>query len=113
MRVTEVFFESFEEIVEAAEEYDLILLPFRFVLSDIPLVVLELACSGTLVVTTPYSHVARSSPNMLILGINELEDVNRVTRLASLARRLHDRHHYTISWEDFTNLLNEMLKGEG
>lgn len=112
LNVVEKFFRSFEEIVQEAESYDLIILPFRFVLSDIPLVVLELACSGTLVVTTSYSHVTRSSPNLLVLDIDELGNADKIVKLANLARRIHYRYHYIISWEDLVLLMKRILGGE-
>ncbi|MEM4593146.1 MAG: hypothetical protein QW196_07070 [Sulfolobales archaeon] len=112
IKVVEKFFENFEEIVRIAESYDLIVLPFRFVLSDIPLVVLELACSGTLVVTTPYSHVTKSCPNLVVLDINELENTSRVIGLAYFAKKLYNRYHYAIYWGDFVDLLKKVLRGE-
>ncbi|MEM2288550.1 MAG: hypothetical protein QXE66_01960 [Desulfurococcaceae archaeon] len=112
LNVVERFFENFEEIVRVAESHDLIVLPFRFVLSDIPLAVLELACSGTLVVTTPYSHVTKSCPNLVILDINELNDTGKVIELAYFAKKIYSRYHYAISWGDFVDLLKKVLRGE-
>ncbi|MEM1646036.1 MAG: hypothetical protein QXL96_09265 [Ignisphaera sp.] len=112
LNVVEKFFENFEEVVQTAEGYDLIVLPFRFVLSDIPLVVLELACSGTLVLTTPYSHVTESCSTLIILSINELENTNKIVELAYLGEKMRHRYQYVISWEDFASLLNSILRGD-
>ncbi|MEM4452665.1 MAG: hypothetical protein QW182_05630 [Thermosphaera sp.] len=112
LNVFERFFENLEEIMQVAEGYDLIVLPFRFILSDIPLVVLELASSGTLVVTTSYSHVTKSCPNLVILDINELSDASKVIELANFAKKIYSRYHYAISWADFVDLLKKVLRGE-
>lgn len=112
LNIIKKLFNSFEDIVQVSENYDLILLPFRFVLSDIPLVVLELACSGSLVVTTPYSHISKFSGNLLLLDINQLEDTDKIIKLADFANRIPNKYFHTISWEELVNLLDRILRSE-
>jgi glycosyltransferase involved in cell wall biosynthesis len=83
LKVIFKFFRSSDELISEAKKHHLTFLPFRFVISDFPLVVLEALCSGRLVVTTQYSNVhVANAPNLIVLGLSQVKNPTIIERLA-------------------------------
>lgn len=109
--IVERFFRSPREVINEAKKHDLLILPFRFVVSDIPLIVLELAYSGNILVTTQYSHIERStSPNLIILDLKQLRNPYSIARLVLLGRKMSVKPILTIDWSEAVEKLLQLLE---
>jgi hypothetical protein len=103
------FFRSIEELVAEARKHHLILLPFRFVVSDFPLVLVEVLCSGRLIVTTQYSHAdVVKAPNLITLGLTQVRNPNIVKRLVEKRIKISMDPCY-IDWEFVADELIKFL----
>jgi len=99
--IVERFFENFNEIVYEAEKHDLIILPFRFVVTDIPLVVLELACTGATVITTRNSNIKPGlAPNLIEIDLRQIRDIDSILKITRLQRKFHAKPVPTIDWSN-------------
>jgi hypothetical protein len=109
LKIVIKFFRSTEELIDEARKYDLILLPFRFVVSDFPLVVIELLCSGRLVITTQYSHVdVVKAPNLIMLDLAQVKKPNIIKRLAEKRIKI-PMNSCCLDWEFVANELIRFL----
>ena len=110
LKVIFKFFRSSNELISEAEKHHLILLPFRFVVSEFPLVVLEALCSGRLVVTTPYSNVrAINAPNLIVLDFSQIKNPTSIERLAKKNIKIVV-DSCEIDWEFIANELIRILE---
>jgi hypothetical protein len=99
LKIVTKFFCSTEDLVDEARKYDLLLLPFRFVVSDFPLVVIEILCSGRLVITTQYSHVdIVKAPNLIVLDLAHVKNPDIVKRLAEKGIKI-SMNSCCLDWE--------------
>jgi len=111
--IVERFFENFDEIVREAEKHDLIILPFRFVVTDIPLVVLELACTGATVITTRYSNIQpRLAPNLIEIDLRQIGNIDSIMKITRLQRKFHVKPVATINWGNATTQIIRILRDE-
>jgi len=111
--IVERFFENLDEITREAEKHDLIILPYRFVVTDIPLIVLELACTGAIVVTTRYSNIKpRSIPNLIEADLRQIEDIDSILRISQLRRKFNVKPVATIDWSGVATQTIRILGSE-
>jgi hypothetical protein len=109
LKVVFKFFRSTEELMAEACKHDLLLLPFRFVVSDFPLVLVEVLCSGRLVITTQYSHVdVVKAPNLITLDLAQVKNPDIAKRLAVKGIKISMNSCY-IDWEFVANELIKFL----
>jgi len=97
--IVERFFEDFDEIAREAEKHDLIILPYRFVVTDIPLIVLELACTGAIVITTRYSNIKPGLiPNLIEMDLRQIGDTDSILKIIQLQRKFKTKPVAAIDW---------------
>jgi hypothetical protein len=109
LRTVFKFFHSMEDLIAEARRHNLLLLPFRFVISDFPLIVVEVLCSGRLVVTTKYSHVDLiKMPNLVTLDLVQVKNPSIIRRLAEREFRIPISSCY-IDWEFVADELSRFL----
>jgi hypothetical protein len=109
LRTVFKFFHSMEDLIAEARRHNLLLLPFRFVISDFPLVVVEVLCSGRLVVTTKYSHVDLiKMPNLVTLDLVQVKNPSIIRRLAEREFSIPISSCY-IDWEFVADELSRFL----
>jgi hypothetical protein len=99
LKIVFKFFRSTGELVAEARKHHLLLLPFRFVVSDFPLVLVEVLCSGRLVVTTRHSHAdVVKAPNLITLDLTQVRNPDIVKRLVEKGIKISTNSCY-IDWE--------------
>jgi len=109
LKIVFKFFRSTEELVIEARKHHLLLLPFRFVVSDFPLVLMEILCSGRLVVTTQYSHAdVVKVPNLITLDLAQVRNPDIVRRLVEKGIKIPVKSCY-IDWEFIADELTKSL----
>ncbi|MCC6014661.1 MAG: hypothetical protein LM564_03035 [Desulfurococcaceae archaeon] len=109
LKIVFKFFRSTEELVTEARKHHLLLLPFRFVVSDFPLVLMEVLCSGRLVVTTQYSHTdVVKVPNLITLDLAQVRNPDIVRRLVERGIKIPVKSCY-IDWEFVADELIKFL----
>jgi hypothetical protein len=109
LKIVFKFFRSTEELVTEARKHHLLLLPFRFVVSDFPLVLVEVLCSGRLVVTTQYSHAdVVKVPNLIILDLTQVRNPDIIRRLVEKGIKIPMKFCY-IDWEFVADELTKFL----
>jgi hypothetical protein len=109
LKIVFKFFRSTEELVIEARKHHLLLLPFRIVVSDFPLVLMEILCSGRLVVTTQYSHAdVVKVPNLITLDLAQVRNPDIVRRLVEKGIKIPVKSCY-IDWEFVADELTKSL----
>jgi hypothetical protein len=109
LKIVFKFFRSTEELVTEARKHHLLLLTFRFVVSDFPLVLMEVLCSGRLVVTTQYSHAdVVKVPNLITLDLAQVRNPDIVKRLVEKGIKILMKSCY-IDWEFVADELTKFL----
>jgi hypothetical protein len=99
LKIVFKFFRSTGELAAEARKHHLLLLPFRFVVSDFPLVLVEVLCSGRLIVTTQYSHAdVVKAPNLITLDLTQVRNPDIVKRLVEKGIKISMNSCY-IDWE--------------